>query len=252
MPVKALLAAFLLLIGAATARSETVTIFAAASAADAIDEIGRAFASQGLGTLKGSYAASSTLAKQIELGAPANLFLSADNQWMDYLEGRRLTAPGTRRELLGNALVLVAPAGSPLAERRIDAAFPFAATLGGGRLAVGDPDHVPAGLYARQALARLGAWPEVEHKLARAASVRAALALVERGEAPLGIVYASDATASRKVKLVGAFPPDSHDPIVYPVAIVAGNDTPAARALLAFLSSPEAKAVFARHGFQPR
>jgi len=229
-------------------RAAEVLVFAAASTKDAVEEIGRLFAAAGLGEVTPVFAASSTLAKQIENGAPADLYLSADVRWMDYLAERDLVAPGSRIDLLGNRLALVAPrnsdwtldlaAGAPLVER-----------LGESRLAMGDPDHVPAGRYGKAALEALGFWSAVEPKLARASDVRAALALVERGEAAAGIVYTSDAAASKHVRVVDTFPASSHPAIVYPLARVAGHDRPEVLAFYDFLAGPEARAVFADHGF---
>jgi molybdate transport system substrate-binding protein len=236
-----------LFLTSASARAADVLVFAAASTTDALNEVAEMFAAKGMGHVRSSYAASSTLAKQIERGAPADIFLSADLQWMDYLQDRKLIVAGSRANLFGNTLVLIAPAGARTAEIKLD---DLARLLGDGRLATGDPDHVPVGLYARQALEKLGQWQAVEPRLARAGSVRAAMALVERGEAPFGIVYATDAAASGKVKVVAAFPAALHDPIVYPVALVAGHETPAAKDFLAFLASAEAKGVFVRHGFK--
>lgn len=227
-----------------------VLVFAAASTTQAVEELGQVFASRGLGTLKASFASSSTLAKQIEQGAPANLFLSADAEWADYLDKRGLLAKGSRIDLLGNSLVLIAPVESQVHSVEIDRALDIEGLLDHGRLSVGDPDHVPAGIYARQAFEKLGLWKKVEPVLARADSVRAALAMVERGEAPLGVVYATDAAASKKVKVIGAFPAALTDPIVYPVALVAGQDTPEARKLLDFMKSAEARAIFVKYGFK--
>lgn len=247
---RALVALTLVLGMALPAHAQDVVVFAAASTANALDEIGQMFAAKGLGKVVGSYGASSTLAKQIEQGAPADVFLSADLRWMDELAGHKLIVPGSRRNLLGNTLVLVAPANSPLDRIAIDRTTDLAGLLGDGRLAVGDPDHVPVGLYAKQALENLGQWQALAPKLARADSVRAGLALVERGEVPLGIVYATDAALTPKVKVLGAFPANLHDPILYPVALVAGRDAPAAKAYLDFLGSDEAKSVFAKYGFK--
>jgi len=198
--------------------------------------------------MKVSYAASSTLAKQIEHGAPADLFISADLDWMDYLAQRELIAAATRTNLLGNTLVLVAPADSTTA-LEIAPHFPLAAALGGGRLVTGDPAHVPVGLYAKAALQKLGVWDDVAPRLAPADSVRAALLLVARREAPLGIVYRTDALAEPRVKVIATFPADSHPPIVYPAAITAESKNPSAAALLAFLKSSAARRIFERHGF---
>lgn len=225
-----------------------VTVFAAASATDALNEIGKAFTAAGGKEIVPSYASSSTLAKQIENGAPANLFLSADERWMDYLAEKGLVADGTRLNLLGNRVVLIAPRDST-AKVDIAPGFPLAKLLGEGRLAVGDPSHVPVGAYTEAALKKLGVWEQVQGKLAPADSVRAALAFVERGETPFGIVYATDAAVTDKVKVVGVFPEDSHPPVVYPVALVKDKDTADAKAFLAFLQGPQAKAVFEKYGF---
>lgn len=240
-----LLAVALALALATAARAEDVMVFAAASTTNALDEVAGAFTATTGHRVIASYAASSVLAKQIERGAPAAVFLSADRKWMDYLAERRLVS--SRADLLGNTLVLIAPADS-----RLDRVDPnsLAGRLGDGRLATGDPDHVPVGLYAKQALETLGQWAAVEPRLARVESVRAALALVERGEVPLGIVYATDAAVSSRVKVVATFPGTAHEPIVYPVALVAGKDGPAARAFLDHLRSGAAKSVFARYGFK--
>lgn len=235
------------LVGAASAQQ--VTVFAAASTGNALSEIGRAFEAKGGGKVGFSFAASSALAQQIEQGAPAHVYLSADEPWMAYAVRKGLVDPATRVNLLGNRLVLIAPSDSPVNEATIAPGFPLARLLGGGRLVVGDPDHVPVGIYARQALDTLGVWGEVKDRLARTESARAALALVERGEVPLGIVYATDAAASVKIKVVGRFPADSHPPVTYPVALVAGQANPAAKAFLDYLRSAEAKAVWRKHGF---
>jgi molybdate transport system substrate-binding protein len=230
------------------AEPESVTVFAAASTTNAVSDIAKMFEQKGLGKVVPAFASSSTLAKQIENGAPANVFVSADEPWMTYLVDRKVIEPGTRFDLMGNKLVLVAPADSSI-QVKIGPELDLAKLLGNGRLAVGDPDHVPAGIYAKAALEKLGMWTKVKDKLARAADVRAALALVERGEAPLGIVYSTDAAITSKVKVVGVFPADSHPKIVYPAALIAGKASPVARRFLEFLKTPEAKAVFAKYGF---
>lgn len=229
------------------AEPESVTVFAAASTTNAINDIGKIFAEKGKGKIVPSYASSSTLAKQIENGAPANVFVSADEPWMNYLEERKLIEPGSRFDLLGNKLALIAPSGSSLNKVEIGPKMDLAKLLGEGRLATGDPDHVPVGKYAKAALEKLGVWKEIESKLARAADVRGALTLVERGEAPLGIVYSTDAAITPKVKVVGIFPADTHPKIVYPAALVAGKATSAAKSFLEFLKTPEAKAVFEKY-----
>jgi molybdate transport system substrate-binding protein len=228
--------------------AETVTVFAAASLTNALTEIDNMFAAKGAGTVTPSFAASSTLAKQIENGAPANVFISADEAWMNYLSEKRLLVPDSRFDLLGNRVVLVAPADSNL-KVDIKQGFPLAELLGDERLATGDPDHVPVGKYAKTALEKLGVWAGIAGKLARADNVRAALALVEREECPLGIVYSTDAAISKKVKIVGTFPEGSHPPVTYPAALVTGKDTPEARSFLNFLKMPEAKAIFEKYGF---
>jgi molybdate transport system substrate-binding protein len=236
------------LVGSVASASADVTLFAAASTTNVINDIAKAFAESGGGHVTPSFGSSSTLAKQIENGAPAALFLSADEQWMDYLAGKNLIVAGTRADLLGNSLVMIAPKASTL---KVDIAprFPLADLLGGGRLSVGDPAHVPAGLYAKAALDHLGVWDSVKDHLAIGEDVRAALAFVERGEAPLGIVYGTDAAISDKVKIAAVFPEDSHPPVSYPVALIAGKDNAEARAFLTFLEGPKAKAIFTKYGF---
>jgi molybdate transport system substrate-binding protein len=242
-----LTALLLVLLLPLSARAQTV--FAAASLTDALRQIGAAYAAQGHPAPVMSFASSSTLARQIEQGAPASLFASADEQWMDYLAKRNLIVPDTRRDLLRNELVLVVPATAPK-HVTIGPGFDLAGLLGpGGRLAVGDPAHVPAGLYARQALTKLGLWDSVQAHLAPAEDVRSALLLVERGEAPAGIVYATDAASTAGVMVAGVFPESSHDPIIYPFAVVKAGDTPEARAFLQFLSGPAARAIFTKLGF---
>lgn len=232
--------------GAKAADLPEVKVFAAASTTDVINELGATFAAQGKGRIVPSYASSSTLAKQIENGAPANVFISADEQWADYLSDRKLLTG--RVALLSNRLALIAPANSKV-ELGILPHMPLAQVLGDGRLAVGDPDHVPAGIYAKAALTKLGVWNEVEPKLARADSVRAAMAYVDRGECPLGIVYSTDAWVDSKVRIVATFPQDSHPPIVYPAALVAGQETPAAKEFFSFIQSDAAKDVWRKYGF---
>ena len=241
-----------LLAAAAPARAQPATpllVFAAASLTEAMQDVARLWEARGEPRLRFNFAASSTLARQLEQGAQANLFASADQSWMDWAQSRNLIALETRRTLLGNRLVLVAPADS--AAVAIDPGTGLLAALGSrGRLAVADPSNVPAGLYARQALTTLGLWPALEARLARAESVRAALLLVERGEAPLGIVYATDAAIARGVKVVATFPADLvAPPIAYPFAVPRAGDTQPARRLLAFLATPPALEAFARRGF---
>jgi molybdate transport system substrate-binding protein len=229
--------------------SEPVTIFAAASLTDVMKDLGALWQQQGHPAPRVSLAASSTLARQIEQGAPANIFASADEQWMDYLAKRNLIVPDTRKDLLRNDLVLVVPAGQKRSVA-IGPGLDLAALLGpDGRLAVGDPAHVPAGIYAEQALKKLGLWNAAQPRLAPAEDVRGALLLVERGEAPAGIVYGTDAAATTGVAVAGIFPPSSHDPILYPFAVVKSGDSQAARDFLAFLQSPAAMAIFGKRGF---
>jgi len=233
--------------GILEARSPDILVFAAASMQTAFDEIAPAL-EQAIGVHpKFSYAASSTLAKQIESGAPAEIFISADLEWMDYVETRSLIKKDSRRNLVGNTLVLIAPARQPVT-LKIAPGFPLAARLGSSRLAVADPAAVPAGKYAKAALTALGVGDSVSSRLAPAENVRAALVLVERGESPLGIVYRTDAVADPGVTVVDAFPASSHPPIVYPVALTS-TATPNASRVLDYLTGPAARTVFARQGF---
>ena len=229
------------------------TIFAAASLTDAMKDIASAWQKQGHLPPTMSFGASSTLARQIEQGAPANIFASADEKWMDYLQQRNLIVTNSRRDLLSNNLVLIVPSSSRhagAAPATIGPGFDLAGLLGkNGRLATGDPAHVPVGLYAKQALSKLGLWDSVAGRLAPTEDVRAALLLVQRGEAPAGIVYGTDAEVSPGVAVDAIFPASSHDPISYPFALVQGHDTPEARALLAFIEGPEGKRVFDARGF---
>jgi len=234
-------------VGSGAVPEPTLLVFAAASLTDALEAADQAFSAVSHISVKTSYAASSVLAKQIEAGARADVFLSADREWMDYLQTRHLLREGTRVELLGNSLVLIAPADSPV-QLSIAPGFPLVQALNGGRLASADPDSVPAGMYARAALMQLGVWGSVEPHLARAENVRAALAFVARGETPLGIVYGTDARAEKRVRVVGAFPQDSHPPIVYPVAATQRAQPQAAR-YLEFLQGAAAREIFARYGF---
>jgi molybdate transport system substrate-binding protein len=224
-------------------------VFGAASLSDALEEADRVFTQETGIAVTASFAASSVLARQIESGAPADLFFSADLAWVDYLKTHGLVRPGSQRNVLGNSLVLIAPADSTL-QLQPARGFDLAGALGGGRLALGDPDSVPAGEYARAALTGLGVWPSVATRLARGENVRAALAYVARGEAPLGIVYRSDAQAERRVRVVGEFPADSHPPIVYPLVLTV-SARPGAERLAQFLSSASARQIFARYGFLP-
>ena len=233
-------------------------VLAAASMHDALEDAADAWAEQGAeqGAGQGharpvlSFAASSAAARQIEAGAPADLFVSADEEWMDELEGQDLLVEGSRAVLATNRLVLIAPAGSRIGIEP-GPGFPLADALEGGRLAVAETGSVPAGRYAKAALVNLGVWEDVADRLAPAENVRAALQLVARGAAPLGITYASDALSEPAVEVVGEFPAASHPPIRYPLALVAAGGHPQAEAFRGFLLSPEGAAILARHGFGP-
>jgi molybdate transport system substrate-binding protein len=248
-PMAVLLAAPLLAGAAGKRSAEPITVFAAASLTDVMQDIGAAYAEGGSSVPRFSFAASSVLARQIEAGARADVFFSADQEWMDYLAARGLIRNETRRDVVGNRLVLIAPAASTV-ELRIARGFPLAEALGSGRLATGDPDFVPVGRYARGALMTLGVWSEVADRMVRAENVRIALAYVARGEAPLGIVYATDAKAEARVRVVDVFPADSHLPVTYPLAVTTGARAEAV-ALLQFIAGDEASEIFRRAGFLP-
>ena len=234
----------------ASAAERVLTVFAAASLTNVLQDAGDAYTAQTKLPLRFSFAASSALARQIESGAPADVFVSADQEWMDYLQSRNLTQPATRASLVSNALVLIAPSDSRVA-LKIAPGFALAAALGReGRLATGDPASVPVGRYARAALTTLGVWASVEKQLIAADNVRTALNFVARGEAPLGIVYATDALAEPKVRVIDRFPASTHEPIRYPVAATATAGSDAA-GFLAFLQGPVARAIFQRAGFGP-
>ena len=232
----------------AAAQGRDLLVFAAASLKNALDDVNAEYQRQTGRKVVVSYGASPTLAKQIESAAPADVFIAADLDWMDYAAQRKLIRPETRRNLLGNRLVLVSPAGARQ-DVKITGGFPLANRLGGGRLAMADPDSVPAGKYGKAALEHLGVWASVQARVARAENVRAALALVSRGEAPLGMVYQTDAAAEAKVKVVGFFPEDSHPPITYPIAAVAASTAGTTAAYLEFLRSAAAKQYFEKQGF---
>lgn len=234
---------------AAPAVPRALLVFAAASLTTALRDIAQDWHQQGHPAPVQSFASSSTLARQIEEGAQANIFASADEKWMDWVQQRGLILPATRRDLLSNRLVLVVP--KDRARRiTIGPGLDLASLLGkDGRLAVGNPSNVPAGIYAKQALQHLGLWRQAEPRLARAENVRQALLLVERGEAPAGIVYATDAAVAPNLVVAGVFPAGSHAPITYPFAIVKGGDTPQAHFYLDFLAGPQARAAFTRQGF---
>jgi molybdate transport system substrate-binding protein len=231
------------------ARAEgSVTVFAAASLQDALSTAAKAFTGESGIAVKFSFDASSTLARQIEQGAPADLFASADLDWMDYLAKRNLIDPKSRINLLGNRLVIIAPKDAALTELKFDVSS-FEAALAGGRIATGAVETVPVGRYAKLALEKLGLWAMLASRIAPADNVRVALAYVARGETPLGIVYATDAAAEPRVKIVATFPRDSHPPIVYPFAVTAGAKGHDAARFLSFLQTPAARAIFTAQGF---
>ena len=234
---------------AAQTDKPTIIVFAAASLTNALQEVGDDFTKDSAIPVKFSFAASSTLARQIENGAPADVFFSADLEWMDYLQSRKLIQVATRHDVLGNQLVLVAPADSKIV-LKIGPHFALAKTLGTGRLATGDPESVPVGRYAREALTKLGVWNEVERRLVRTDSVRSALAFVDRGEAALGIVYATDAEIDKKVRVVDVFPDSTHLPITYPIALTAVAK-PDALKFVDYVRSTVGDATFKKYGFQP-
>jgi molybdate transport system substrate-binding protein len=247
-----ILTAFVILYGSAyspaLAQDRSLTVFAAASMKNALDEIDAAYTAKTGVKIVVSYAASSVLAKQLEQGAPADVFLSADIDWMDYAVGKKNINEPTRVNLLGNSIVLIAPKDSRIDNVTIKPGFDLAKLAGDGRIATGDVKAVPVGKYAKAALEKFGAWQAAEPKFAMAESVRAALTLVARGEAVLGIVYATDARIEPGVKIVGTFPADSHPPIIYPVAATATAKAEAA-GYLAFLRSAAAKAILEKYGF---
>ena len=247
----ALLATFACVAGASPPdKPAPLTVFAAASLKESLDEAATAYERGGGAPVRVSYAASSALARQIEQGAPADVFVSADQAWMDALQEQKLIDPASRRNLLGNTLVLVAPKDSKV-QVALKPGLDLAALLGAdGRLALALTNSVPAGKYAKQSLVKLGAWEGVKSRTAEAENVRAALLLVARGEAPLGIVYGSDAFAEPKVRVVATFPADAHAAIVYPIARVAASTHPQAKAFVQWLQTPAARAIFARHGFR--
>ena len=232
-----------LLVASLAAQAQSLTVFAAASLKNALDEVN----TLGKEKVVVSYGASSALAKQIESGAPADVFISADLDWMDYLDKKGLLAPGTRKELLGNRLVLIAPAKQPV-KLQPAPGFDIASVLKNGRIALAEPNSVPAGKYAKAAFEKFGVWDQISGKVAAADNVRAALLLVARGEAPLGVVYQTDANAEPNVMVAGVFPADSHPPIVYPVAALKGAK-PGATQFLEFLAQPKSRAIFEKHGF---
>jgi molybdate transport system substrate-binding protein len=232
----------------AVAQGKDVVIFAAASLKNSLDDIAGQWQREIGKKAVISYAASNTLIKQIEQGAPADIFISADLDWMDYGQQKNLIKPDSRFNLLGNRLVLIAPKDASVSAN-IQSGFDLATVLKGGRLAMGNVDAVPAGKYGKAALEKLGVWDSVKDKIAQAESVRAALLFVSRGEAPLGIVYQTDAAADPSVKIVGTFPENTHPPIIYPVALTKESTNPDAQTFLNYLRSPAARAAFERQGF---
>ncbi len=234
--------------GPASAQEKTLTVFAAASMKNALDDVDAAYAKKTGIKVVVSYAASSALMKQIEQGAPADVFVSADLDWMDYGSRKKVIKDDTRVNLLGNKIVLIAPMDAKIDHVTIGPGFDLAKLAGDGRITTGDVKAVPVGKYAKAALEKLGLWAAVAPKMAMAENVRAALALVARGEAALGIVYATDAKVEPNVKIVGAFPDDSHPPIIYPVAATV-TAKPDAAGYLAFLRSQAAKSIFEKYGF---
>jgi molybdate transport system substrate-binding protein len=227
--------------------AELVTIYAAASLTSALEDLAGKAKAQGM-DMRLSFGSSSTLAKQVEQGAPADLYFSANVKWMDYLDEKGLIEPGTRTNLLSNALVVIAPKGE-IFPVRPEKEFDFAAAFT-GRLALGDPSHVPVGIYAKQALKSLGWWQTLVDRLAPAVDVRAALSYVERGECKAGVVYATDAAISDDVAVLATLPPESHDPIIYPAAVIKDRNRPEVKKAMAFLQSKPAVETFQRYGFR--
>jgi molybdate transport system substrate-binding protein len=233
----------------ANAPRQELLVFGAASLTDVLQEISAAYTRETGQSIKFSFASSSTLARQIEAGGRVDVFVSADLEWMDYLQARNLIDPSSRRNVVGNRLVLVAPKDSGIVVK-LQPNVQLAAALQGGRLATGDPDNVPVGRYARSALTSLGVWNQIADRLVRADNVRSALAFVARGEAPLGIVYETDASVDKRVRVVDVFPADSHPPITYPAALtVEARD--GAKQFVDYLFGNSAQASFKKFGFQP-
>jgi molybdate transport system substrate-binding protein len=238
-----------ILLAPLTAQAQGLMVFAAASLTDAMKDLSVKWASMGHPALRLNFDGSSKLAHEIEQGAQANIFASADEKWMDYLVGKKLIAADARKVLFGNDLVLIMPT-DVMKLIVIKPDFDLLALLGSnGRIAIGDPDYVPAGIYGKQALTKLDLWGQVAQRLARADNVRNAVAMVEHGETPIGIVYRTDAAVSAAVAIAGVFPSDSHEPIRYSFGVVSSGDTPEARALMTFLAGPEAQAAFVARGF---
>jgi molybdate transport system substrate-binding protein len=242
------LAAIVLGAGAVSAQPRDVTVFAAASLKNALDEASAKWGNDTSKKTRISYAASSALARQIEAAAPADVFIPADLDWMNHVAGRKLIKDATRANLLGNQIVLIAGKDSKL-DLKPGPNFGLRTALGNGRLAMANVDAVPAGKYGKASLEKLGVWPSVADRVAQAENVRAALLLVSRGEAPLGIVYRTDAAADPSVKILGAFPDDSHSPVTYPIAVLASSNNRDAEAFVAFLQSTAARTIWEKHGF---
>lgn len=244
--MRVLLLGLALLVLAPARADDPLRVYAGASLTNALTDIGAAWAAGGHATPAFVFSASSSLAKQIEHGAPADVFASADRRWMDYLAQRKKIDPATRRERLSNELVLIAPKGRAFAVE-MRPGFDLAGAFK-GKVCTGEPDVVPVGTYAKQALTKFGWWSALSARVVGTEDVRTALAFVERGECPLGVVYATDAAISAKVEVIGRFPAGSHDPVVYPFALVVGARADAA-AFLAFLDGDAARAIFKRYGF---
>jgi molybdate transport system substrate-binding protein len=241
-------ALFAALLAVVPAHAQDLTVFAAASLKEALDEAGQQFQRASGQKVVVAYAASPALAKQIENGAPADVFISADLDWMDYIEQRKLIRAGTRANLLHNRLALIAPAESKV-QAEIKTGFPLAKLMGDGKLSMADPDSVPAGKYGKAALEKLGVWASVESRVVRAENVRAALNFVARDETPLGIVYQTDAYAEKKVRVIALFPQNTHPAIIYPVAVIATSRYTAAPDFVKYLKSADARAIFEKYGF---
>jgi molybdate transport system substrate-binding protein len=248
LAIGAIAAAVLVTMVPAHAQTQDILVFGAASLKNALDDANARYQRKTGGKIVVSYGASSTLAKQLENGAPADIFISADLDWMDYVAQRKLIKPETRSNFLGNKLVLIAPADGKVT-LTIGPNFPLAQALGSGRLAMADPASVPAGKYGKASLEALGVWTSVSDKIAPAQDVRTALTYVSRGEAPLGIVYQTDAVADKGVRIVSAFPESTHPRIIYPMAVTAASNHPGVGAYTSFLKSSEATSAFENQGF---
>jgi molybdate transport system substrate-binding protein len=234
----------------ARAQSKDIIVFAAASLKDALNDVAEGFRRNTGKRVTASYAASSTLAKETAAGAPADLFISANPGWVDYLEQRKLIKPWSRSDLLGNKLVLIAPSIDRRVRLAIEPGFPLATALGDGKLAMADPASVPAGMYAKAALQKLGVWPAVAPRILPAENVRAALLAVARSDAPLGIVYGTDAAIDPGVRVIGTLPQETHPPIIYPVALTSTSENRDAAALIVYLRCAQARAQFQKAGFR--